>query len=293
MPARLRRRDRPEADGRSRLLGEERGESSRAAGDVEITEAGPERPQRREGYISRTGDRTGRHDSTRKTSALRPSSTRPRLPAPGRVAPRSISGARPGPLPDFVPLQLATLVAVPPAGDEWLHEMKFDGYRILCRIEKGRATLLSRNAKDWTDQFRDVAAAAIALPARQALLDGEIAVLLPNGTTSFQALQNASAEHGQLCYFVFDLLHLDGQDLTGATLETRKRALETLVGSRSDGVIRFSTHIVGQGEEFFRQACGLSLEGIVAKRRDGPYESGRGRSWLKVKCIKEQEFVIG
>jgi bifunctional non-homologous end joining protein LigD len=171
--------------------------------------------------------------------------------------------------------------------------MKFDGYRILSRIEKGRATLLSRNAKDWTDRFRDVAAAAIALPARQALLDGEIAVLLPNGTTSFQALQNADAEHGQLCYFVFDLLHLDGQDLTGATLETRKSALEALVSSRSAGVIRYSTHVVGQGEEFFRQACRLSLEGIVAKRRDGPYEPGRGRSWLKVKCIQEQEFVIG
>jgi bifunctional non-homologous end joining protein LigD len=171
--------------------------------------------------------------------------------------------------------------------------MKFDGYRILCRIEQGRATLLSRNAKDWTDRFPDVAAAAIALPARQALLDGEIAVLLPNGTTSFQALQNAGVGQGQLCYFVFDLLHLDGQDLTGATLETRKRALQTLIGSRREEVIRYSTHVVGQGEEFFRQACRLSLEGIVAKRRDGPYESGRGRSWLKVKCIQEQEFVIG
>jgi bifunctional non-homologous end joining protein LigD len=194
-----------------------------------------------------------------------------------------------------VPPQLATLVTTPPAGDEWLHEMKFDGYRILCRLQKGRATLLSRNAKDWTDHFPDVAAAAAALPARQALLDGEIAVLLPNGTTKFQALQNALAgvEQGQVCYFVFDLLHLDGQDLTGATLEARKRALETLVGSRREGVIRLSTHVVGQGEEFFKQACRLSLEGIVAKRRDAPYEPGRGRSWLKVKCIQEQEFVIG
>jgi bifunctional non-homologous end joining protein LigD len=173
--------------------------------------------------------------------------------------------------------------------------MKFDGYRIVCRIDKGRATLLSRNAKDWTDQFPGVATAAAALPARRALLDGEIAVLLPNGTTSFQALQNALAGVGQgrLCYFVFDLLHLDGQDLTGATLETRKRALERLVGSPREGVIRYSTHVVGQGEEFFRQACRLSLEGIVAKRRDKPYEPGRGRSWLKVKCLQEQEFVIG
>ncbi len=173
--------------------------------------------------------------------------------------------------------------------------MKFDGYRILSRIQKGRATLLSRNAKDWTDHFPGVSAAVVALPARQALLDGEIAVLQPNGTTSFQALQNALAGvgQGQVCYFVFDLLHLDGQDLTGATLEVRKRALETLVGPGRDGVIRYSTHVVGQGKEFFHQACRLSLEGIVAKRRDAPYEPGRGRSWLKVKCIQEQEFVIG
>ena len=156
------------------------------------------------------------------------------------VAHGPLPGARPAPLPEFVPPQLATLVAVPPTGDEWLHEMKFDGYRILCRIEKGRATLLSRNAKDWTGQFPGVAAAAAALPVRQALLDGEIAVLLPNGTTSFQALQNALAGvgAGQICYFVFDLLHLDGRDLTGMTLEARKRLLEALVGPRSDGVLR-------------------------------------------------------
>src|SRR6185436_1395319 len=116
------------------------------------------------------------------------------------------------------------------------------------------------NARDWTDRFREIADAAARLSARQALLDGEIAVLLPNGTTSFQALQNLLTGDGQglLCYFVFDLLHLDGQDLTGATLEARKRALEDLVGPGRDGAIRYSTHVVGQGEEFFRQACRLS-----------------------------------
>ena len=120
-------------------------------------------------------------------------------------------------------------------------------------------------------------------------------MLLPNGTTSFQALQNALSTNrqGQLVYFVFDLLHLDGQDLTGATLEARKSALETLIGTGRDGAIRYSTHVVGQGDEFFRQACRLSLEGVVSKRRDRPYEPGRGRSWLKVKCIQEQEFVVG
>jgi len=173
--------------------------------------------------------------------------------------------------------------------------MKFDGYRILGRIDKGRATLWSRNARDWTARFPGIAAAAARLPVRQAFLDGEVAVLLPNGTTSFQALQNAlsGVGRGTIVYFVFDLLHLDGQDLTGVVLETRKSTLEKLTGTRPDGPIRYSTHVVGRGEEFFRQACRMSLEGVVSKRRDRPYEPGRGRSWLKVKCIQEQEFVVG
>jgi bifunctional non-homologous end joining protein LigD len=207
----------------------------------------------------------------------------------------SIPGARPARLPDFVTPQLATLVAAPPSGDAWLHEMKFDGYRILCRIDKGRATLWSRNARDWTVRFPGIAAVAARLPVRQAFLDGEIAVLLPNGTTSFQALQNglSTGSEGQLVYFVFDLLHLDGEDLTGAVLDARKRALEMLIGTGRDGAIRYSAHVVGEGEEFFRRACRLSLEGVVSKRRDRPYEPRRGRGWLKVKCIQEQEFVVG
>jgi bifunctional non-homologous end joining protein LigD len=191
--------------------------------------------------------------------------------------------------------QLATLVAAPPGGDAWLHEMKFDGYRILCRLDKGRARLWSRNSRDWTSRFPEVAAAAARLPVRQAFLDGEVAVLLPNGTTSFQALQNAlsSGGQGELVYFAFDLLHFDGQDLMRVGLEARKRTLERLIGTDRAGTIRYSTHVVGNGEEFFREACRLSLEGIVSKRRDSPYESGRGHSWLKVKCIQEQELVIG
>ena len=294
---RLPGRDRRDANGRSWLLIKERDEHARPASEPSITEARPESvlSGRRLEDIAQAGDRTS-HSSRaakirRRTPAPRPSRQgREAGPVHGPV-PR----ARSGRLPDFVAPQLATLVASPPAGDEWLHEMKFDGYRILCRIEKGRATLWSRNGRDWTAQFPAIAAAAARLPARQAFLDGEIAMLLPNGTTSFQALQNAlsSNRQGQLVYFVFDLLHLDGQDLTGATLEARKSALETLVGPRRDGTVRYSTHVVGHGEEFFRQACRLSLEGVVSKRRDHPYEPGRGRSWLKVKCIQEQEFVVG
>jgi bifunctional non-homologous end joining protein LigD len=204
-----------------------------------------------------------------------------------------ISGAKTAPLPRFVEPQLATLVSEPPSGDAWFHETKFDGYRILCRIDRGRATLWSRNAKDWTTRFPQVAEAAASLPVRQAYLDGEVAMLLPNGVTSFQSLQNSAGGAGQVVYFVFDLLHLDGRDLTGASLEMRKAALERLFGRRRSGALRYSDHVTGQGDAFFRQACRRSLEGIVSKRRDAPYEPGRGRSWLKVKCIQEQEFVIG
>jgi bifunctional non-homologous end joining protein LigD len=198
-------------------------------------------------------------------------------------------------VPDFVAPQLATLVSTPPPGDAWLHEMKFDGYRILCRVSGGRATLWSRNANDWTARFPEIAAAAARLPVRGALLDGEIAVLLPNGTTSFQALQNAlsGGDPGRLVYFLFDLLHLDGRDLTGATLEARKAVLQPLLPSRPDAPIRYSSHVVGRGDAFFEEACRRSLEGIVSKRRDRPYEPGRGTSWLKVKCVREQEFVVG
>jgi bifunctional non-homologous end joining protein LigD len=206
-----------------------------------------------------------------------------------------IAGARAASLPNFVAPQLATLVSAPPAGDGWLHEMKFDGYRILCRVSGGRATLWSRNANDWTARFPEIAAAAARLPVRGVLVDGEIALLMPNGTTSFQALQNAlsGGDQGRLVCFVFDLLHLDGQDLTGATLEARKAALEKLLSPRRSGPIRYSSHVVGRGDAFFKEACRRSLEGILSKRRDRPYEPGRGQSWLKVKCVREQEFVVG
>jgi bifunctional non-homologous end joining protein LigD len=213
------------------------------------------------------------------------------------IAARSLawSGARPAALPPFVSPQLATLVTAPPAGDAWLHETKFDGYRILGRITGGRATLWSRNRKDWSARFPGIAEAAARLPVREAFLDGEAAVLLANRATSFQALQNVLTGDAQrqLVYFVFDLLHLDGRDLRELALEERKRLLERLLGSRHDGPMRYSGHVVGRGDAVFREACRNSLEGIVSKRRDQPYESGRGRSWLKVKCVLEQELVVG
>ena len=190
--------------------------------------------------------------------------------------------------------QLATLVKEPPRGAEWLHEIKFDGYRIGCRIRGGRITLISRNGKDWTHAFPEVVAAAARLPTKDALLDGEVAMVLPDGKTSFQALQNASSREGAtLAYFVFDLLRLDGERVASLPLETRKARLRTLVGGRQTGRIRYSEHIDGRGDEFFAQACRLGLEGIVSKRRDRPYREGRHGDWLKTKCSLRQEFVIG
>ena len=206
-------------------------------------------------------------------------------------------GVRPARLPSFIPPQLATLVSKAPVGEQWLHEMKFDGYRILARLDGGRVLLMSRNGRDWTDRFPTVAQAVARIPARQAMLDGEVAVVLADGTTSFQALQNAgtAAAGGELVYMVFDLLHLDGQDLTGARLEERKRRLQELIAAagRRAEPLRYSGHVVGSGPEFFANACRLGLEGIVCKRRDAPYQSTRSQDWLKVKCVKEQEIVIG
>jgi bifunctional non-homologous end joining protein LigD len=212
--------------------------------------------------------------------------------------PSRIPGARKAKMPAGIEPQLATLVSEPPRGEEWFHELKLDGYRILCAVEDGKAKIFTRHAKDWTDRFGPVAEAAAKLPVSSALLDGEVVVLEPDGTSSFQALQNALSadrEH-DLVYFVFDLLYLDGYDLRPAPLTARKEALTTLVMSGGGGeagpALRLSDHVQGQGEGFYRQACGFGLEGIVAKRADSPYQSGRGKDWLKIKCLKRQEFVI-
>jgi bifunctional non-homologous end joining protein LigD len=156
---------------------------------------------------------------------------------------------------------------------------------------------MSRNGRDWTDHFPPVAAGVARLPAEQAFLDGEVTVLLPNGASSFQALQNfmSGPGKGELAYMIFDLVYLDGSDLTGAPLEERKAALAKLLSAARDRatVLRYSDHVVGAGSDFFEHACRMGLEGIVSKRRDAPYRGRRGAEWLKIKCLKRQEIVIG
>ncbi|HEY3162637.1 MAG TPA: DNA ligase D [Vicinamibacterales bacterium] len=198
------------------------------------------------------------------------------------------------PHPDYVP-QLATLVDRAPSGDEWFHEIKYDGYRIGARVRKGQVSLYTRNGNDWTASFPPIADAVRKLDLDDALIDGEAAVVLPDGRTSFQAMQNAgdAANRGTVVYFVFDLLRLNGATLEALPLEERKARLRKLVGGRKTGRIRFSEHIEGNGQAFFDHACRAGLEGIVSKRRDQPYRAGRHGGWLKTKCSKRQEFVIG
>jgi bifunctional non-homologous end joining protein LigD len=190
-------------------------------------------------------------------------------------------------------LQLAQLVDEAPEGDEWLHEQKFDGYRILADRDGKTLHLYSRRFNDWTEQFPTVADAVAALPAKRAVIDGEVCVLMPDGRTSFQALQNSFGRRdANVVYFVFDLLELDGQDLTKLPLEERKARLKKLVGTKRS-IIRYSDHVIGNGGKFFELACKQGLEGIISKKRDKPYAAGRGKTWVKTKCLLRQELVIG
>ncbi|HJQ98756.1 MAG TPA: DNA ligase D, partial [Candidatus Polarisedimenticolaceae bacterium] len=208
--------------------------------------------------------------------------------------PSSLEGARRGSLPVRIEAERATLVSAVPEGDGWIHEIKFDGYRILARVSDGKVRLTSRSGNDWTARFAGVADAVAELPVESAVFDGEVVALAPDGTSRFQLLQNALSGGGAaLTYFVFDLLYLDGWDLRDVPLLERKKALAGLLPGGKSAVVRGSDHVEGRGPEFFQQACRLDLEGVVSKRRDSPYRSGKGRDWVKTKCLKRQEFVIG
>ncbi len=195
--------------------------------------------------------------------------------------------------PAFVPPQLAEETTVTPEGADWLHEIKLDGYRMQARKAGSRVQLLTRKGLDWTHRMRAVADAVAALPADKLTLDGEVVVLDDRGISSFANLQ-ASFNEGErypLTYFVFDLLHLDGQNTRNLTVRERKQLLAKVLPRVDEGTIHFSDHIDGKGPEIFNEACKLGTEGIISKR-DAPYRSGRSSNWLKSKCLLEQEFVI-
>ena len=208
---------------------------------------------------------------------------------------KNLSGARKAAMPEFVSPQLATLVKEAPRGKEWLHELKFDGYRLLCHLQRGHVRLWTRNRKDWTDKFPNVMKALQTLPVKSAILDAEVVAMDGSGRSSFQMLQQAihkTAGKG-LVLEVFDLIYLEGFNLQRTPLVERKGVLEQLIASiGSDRVLRYSDHVEGNGPKFLKQACDFGIEGIVSKLADSPYESTRSRNWQKVKCLRRQEFVI-
>ena len=201
--------------------------------------------------------------------------------------------ARKGKPPPFRPLQLATLVDHVPSGNAWLHELKYDGYRCLLSVGGGAAKAYTRSGLDWSDRFATIIEAAAALDTGSALIDGEAVVLDDHGRSSFQSLQAAlKGDRSAIRYYAFDLLEHDGEDLTGLPQVERKARLAALLGTAQDGVIRYSDHIVGRGEQLLERFCAANLEGVVSKRADARYSGQRSSAWLKIKCTKRQEFVI-
>lgn len=210
-----------------------------------------------------------------------------------RPPPRQRGGAAKMPGPDD--LQLARLVPAAPTGEDWLHEVKYDGYRVLARRRGRSVRLLSRNGLDWTLRLSHVASAVRRLECHDVVLDGELVALDARGHSSFDRLQQQMSTTGrpeETVLFVFDLLYLDGEDLRDRPLELRKRALARLLGDTGQGALRPADYIVGHGDEAFRAACAQGIEGIVSKARDGSYRSGRSGQWLKVKCVASDEFAV-
>jgi bifunctional non-homologous end joining protein LigD len=202
-------------------------------------------------------------------------------------------GAVKAPMPGFIKPQLATLKAKAPVGDKWLHEIKFDGYRIQAHVAMGRAALFTRNGHDWTNRFSSIAT-ALKLGTLAAVFDGEV-VVEKDGRPNFSELQSALASRrsARMIYYVFDLLYLNGLDLRGCGLIERKRLLEDVLANAKHP-IRYSEHMVTDGATMFEHACMMHLEGIISKNAEATYRSERNENWIKVKCVQREKFpVIG
>ncbi|MBP1745031.1 MAG: ATP-dependent ligase LigD phosphoesterase module / ATP-dependent ligase LigD polymerase, partial [Firmicutes bacterium] len=197
-------------------------------------------------------------------------------------------------LPQFVAPQLATLVDRVPPGGDWTYEIKFDGYRILARIDKEEVKLFTRNGKDWTAKLRSLASEIGDIGIPSGWLDGELVMLGKDGMPDFGSLQNAfeKGNGSQAIYYVFDIPFYAGYDLRGAPLAERRALLESIVDASVPGRIRMSEDFGASGRDILLSACGLGLEGLVGKRKDSTYVSERSSDWIKIKCRKRQEFVI-
>ncbi len=236
---------------------------------------------------------TGRHAKARAAAKRAPSRKSPRREAAWRERALALQGARDRPHPSGFAAELCTLREAPPSGDAWLHEIKWDGYRLLADLVDGQAKLRSRNDLDWTARVPAIARAVEALPVSDAHLDGELVVLDDQGHSDFSALQRVleGSSRQPLRYVVFDLPGVAGVDLSRTPLIERKRLLRELLGS-TPGVLAYSDHVVGHGAEVFAASGKAGFEGIISKRVDARYRGGRGQDWIKVKHEDGDEFVV-
>jgi len=189
--------------------------------------------------------------------------------------------------------QLATLATHPPISSDWLHEIKYDGYRLMCHINKS-IKLMTRGQKDWTDKFQPLIQDIKLLNIQNTILDGEIVALDKNKLSNFQQLQNNLHDRNtqHLVYYVFDILYYNGYDLRDLPLIERKKILKSIFPNKNKLSIQYSDHIIGDGEKVFKKACQLSYEGIISKKIDSPYLQKRTKNWLKIKCMHRQEFIV-
>ncbi len=247
------------------------------------------------GLLKKRGDHAVQGAKVTQASGSRAKGVRQGKTAPSSITAKTLDGLPREAQPTFVKPQLAMEATTPPTDGGWLHELKLDGYRIQARKAKGKVQLLTRSGLDWTYRVPAVAEAVAALPPETMTLDGEVVVLAADGTTNFADLQ-ASFQEGAtnpLTYFCFDLLHLDGRDTRELSLLRRKELLAEVLADGDGDAVRLSEHIVTSGEVMFKKACELHAEGIISKRAQEPYKSGRSGDWLKSKCLREQEFVVG
>ncbi|KYG67017.1 hypothetical protein AZI86_08340 [Bdellovibrio bacteriovorus] len=241
-----------------------------------------------------TDDDAGNLDQVWQSNRKAKGSKKVQASAKPKKAVQKKSGARKAP-PKFIDPQLAVLVKEVPQGEKWVHETKFDGYRTQARVQGEDISLYSRSGLNWTNKYPRIAKALENLAADNAVLDGEIVWVEETGRTDFQKLQNAlkTSDTSRIVYYIFDLLFVDGEDLRDKPLWERKEKLKTLLGETKSSLLRMSDHIEGHGQELLDAACEHHLEGIISKNIDSTYVSARTSDWVKVKCHKQQEFVIG
>ena len=231
---------------------------------------------------------TGRTMQEIAEGAPAQASEKPEAPAPSKKKPARRKRVK-GTPPAFAEPQLCTLVDSVPTGSAWMHEVKYDGYRALIAVGGGSAKVYTRSGLDWTDKFAAIAEAAAALDVDNALIDGEI-VAFKDGRPDFSTLKDAISAGGDMTFFAFDLLTLNGDDLRPLSNVERKERLRSFIPETER--LKFSEHVIGSGGELFERMCQEQLEGIVSKKADAPYRGARTKSWLKVKCTRRQEFVI-